>query len=83
MNEKIQWGRGGWHNQDEIGSSGKWQTFRIYYDGVSGSKNEAGPWILSTSLPGIKSELGHFKDIETAKAKAEFLWKYWLEKAGK
>jgi hypothetical protein len=62
------------------GMLGKWKIFYVHYDGGR-SRNDPDKYALGCSLPGIKDHLGHFREEEEAKVKAESVLVHWLKKA--
>jgi hypothetical protein len=51
---------------------GKWKIGAVFYDGVNSQI------AVTTTLPGLKSRLGHFSNEEQAKEKLVAVAKYWL-----
>jgi len=71
------------HTSSEVGGVGKWgKIFTFHWDGVSGANHPDGPYVLYSHLPGIKSNLGHFRTPEDCKKKAETIMEHWIKGAG-
>lgn len=65
------------YSNGEDGFIGKYRFFSIGWDGmVSGEQEER--YLLKVFLPGIKSNLGHFKTPDLAKEKAKYILEFWL-----
>jgi hypothetical protein len=62
------------------GKLGKYICFTIFWN--SSSLVGDNKWSLSCKLPGIKNSLGDFKEVESAKIKADAALKIWLTGAG-
>lgn len=78
----MEWERfSGQYISGEQAKLGKWTIFQIFYDACT-SKDYEEKYKLKCSLPGIKDVIGHFKEVEGAKEKAESVFKYWLDNSG-
>lgn len=58
------------------GYFGRWKVFSIEYDGCTVDDDKI---IAYCMLPGIQNHLGHYKDYDSAKIKAEEVLQYWIE----
>lgn len=76
-----------WKKQTEKYSNGydlflgKWKVGNVIYDSCQPreSKNK---YLASSTLSGLKSNLGHFTTETEAKNTVKFVTLYWIEKAG-
>jgi hypothetical protein len=65
----------------EIGYLGIFKIFEMHWDGMT-NRDQENKISLQCMLPGIKNKIGHFKNNEIAKEKANQILLYWLEQTG-
>ena len=53
------------------------KLFEYFWDSV---RNDAGPWRLTSTLPGIKPSLGNFKDEQAAKELAQEAFEHFCKR---
>ena len=63
------------------GYLGKWKCFTIKFNFWNSMKIESENYILECYLPGIKNDLGYFKDIESAQKESSLVMNHWIDKS--
>jgi|WetSurMetagenome_2_1015567.scaffolds.fasta_scaffold1430860_1 hypothetical protein len=79
--EQIRWEKyDKQYSSGDAGFLGKWKIFTIFWMMMSKTEKD-NPYCLNCDLPGIKNNIGHFPDIDSAKEKATKVIDYWLTEA--